>query len=165
MSSAPDSPAAKVSILWATTDHAARIAQLHGQLFDEAWSEKFIRDLNHDPACSLLLAADGRPDRIVGFVITRVVSDEAEILSIGVAQPYQRFGVGKRLVEAALRVMANSEVENVYLEVAADNKAAQALYRGVGFNQTGVRKDYYKRPDGGTSDALILAIAPTTGTQ
>lgn len=160
MSSAPDSPAAKVSILWATAEHAPRISQLHSQLFDEGWSEKFIRDLCHDPACSLLLATDGRPDQIVGFVITRVVSDEGEILSIGVAQPYQRFGVGKRLVEAAKRVMANSDVSNLYLEVAADNEAARALYNGAGFSQTGERKDYYRRPDGKTSDALLLAVAP-----
>jgi len=164
MSSDPDSPAAKVSILWATPEHAARIAQLHSQLFDEAWSEKFIRDLQHDPACSLLLAADGRPDQIVGFVITRVVSDEAEILSIGVAQPYQRFGVGQRLVDAAVRVMANAEVTNLYLEVAADNEAGQALYKRTGFKQTGVRKDYYRRPNGGTSDALVLAFSPEPAT-
>ncbi len=165
MSSAPESPVARVSILWATAEHAARIAQLHDQLFDEAWSEKFIRDLSHDPACSLLLATDGRPDQIVGFVITRVVSDEGEILSIGVAQPYQRFGVGKRLVEAATRVMANSEVANLYLEVAADNEAAKALYLGAGFNQTGVRKDYYRRPNGATCDALVLALAPGSARQ
>jgi len=163
MSSAPESPVSRVSILWATVEHAARIAQLHGQLFDEPWSEKFIRDLCHDQACSILLATDGRPDQIIGFIITRVVSDEGEILSIGVAQPYQRFGVGKRLLEAARRVMVNSEVTNLYLEVAADNEAAKALYLGSGFSQTSVRKDYYRRPNGETSDALVLALAPGSG--
>jgi ribosomal-protein-alanine N-acetyltransferase len=42
----------------------------------------------------------------------------------------------------------------MFLEVAADNKAANALYAGAGFVQVGERRGYY--PDGG--DALVLRL-------
>lgn len=158
MTAVPEGPAASISILWATTEHAARISQLHSQLFEEGWSEKFVRDLCQDPACSLLLATDGRPDRIIGFIITRVVADEGEVLSIGVAEPYQKFGVGKRLVESASRIMAKSNVSNLYLEVASDNDAAIALYQSAGFLQSGIRKAYYRRPNQSVCDALVLSL-------
>lgn len=160
MTPEPHDPAALLSILWATPDHANRIAQLHGQLFAEPWTEATIRDLCKDDAVSVLIATDRKPDQIVGFIMTRIMADEGEVLSLGVAKPYQRFGVGKRLLDAVLRVMARAEVAKLYLEVAADNNAALALYKGRGFDQTGVRKGYYQRSGSTPCDALVLSRAP-----
>ena len=50
----------------------------------------------------------------------------------------------------------------LFLEVAADNAAALALYRTAGMAETGRRADYYRRP-GGAVDALVLSkvLAPS----
>jgi ribosomal-protein-alanine N-acetyltransferase len=44
----------------------------------------------------------------------------------------------------------------VLLEVRPSNKAAISLYRKCGFNEIGVRSNYYPAADG-REDALILA--------
>ena len=162
MNSDAKQQAARVSILLATPGHVATISQLHNQLFDTGWSEQAIRELNNDRSCSTLVATDQRPDNVVGFIIGRLVADEGEILSLGVAEPYQKLGIGRRLVAATAVIMERSAVSNLYLEVAADNAAAIALYRGCGFKEAGLRKNYYKRPNGEFCDAQQLTCTPGT---
>ena len=60
----------------------------------------------------------------------------------------------KGLVRAARR----AEVKRLFLEVAADNDAAIALYEGLGFKIAGARKAYYQRTGGANVDAVILAL-------
>ena len=150
-----------LSILWATPEHAGVVSQLHGSLFDETWNEAFMGDVIKDPGTSVLLAGDGGPNTIVGFVLARVAADEGEILSLGVSKSCQRSGVGGRLVEAIKRIMVRAEISNLFLEVAEDNLAAVNLYRQLGFRDVGRRKDYYRRHNGETCDALVLACDPS----
>jgi ribosomal-protein-alanine N-acetyltransferase len=49
----------------------------------------------------------------------------------------------------------------MFLEVAADNLAAIALYQATGFIKVGVRKGYYPHPDG-AKDALVMRRALNT---
>lgn len=97
------------------------------------------------------------PDRApVGLVLFRVAADEAEILTLGVIPEVRRAGVGRALLEAALENARTLGAAALFLEVAADNAAAIALYQQAGFGAVGSRKGYYSRV-GGTVDALVLA--------
>ena len=55
--------------------------------------------------------------------------------------------------------------EDVFLEVAADNKAARALYASAGYQEAGHRKSYYNGPKGQKVDALVLRkkLIPSNG--
>ena len=46
--------------------------------------------------------------------------------------------------------------QSLFLEVADDNPAAQALYAKAGFVSVGRRTGYYARPSGRAVDALVL---------
>jgi putative acetyltransferase len=48
-------------------------------------------------------------------------------------------------------------VHKVELEVFPDNGPALALYRSLGFEQEGVRRDHYRRRDGSLRSAVIMA--------
>lgn len=148
-----------VSLLWAGPEHAAEIARLHGELFSPAWSEESVRTLLDHPASTAFLAVVGGPPKVVvGFVMAQLVADEAEILSVGVARSWQRRGLGRRLVEGVARAAQRAEAKKLFLEVAADNDAAMALYRRTGFLGTGLRRGYYARPGGDAVDAVTLAL-------
>lgn len=147
-----------VSLLWAAPERAAEVAALHARLFSPAWDEAAILSLLEHPAATSLIAVAGDPKIIVGFVIGQLAADEAEILSIGTAPDWQRAGLGRKLVEGLARAAKRGEANRLFLEVAEDNAAALALYRGLGFNEVGRRKKYYERPGAAAVDALVLAL-------
>ena len=148
-----------VSLLWAGPDRAADIAALHRRLFDPPWDAQCIGSLLDHPGAAALVALIGTPKVTAGFVLGQIAADEAEILSIGVAPEWQRRRLGRRLVEGLVRAAARAEVKRLVLEVAADNEAAVALYRGLGFKTVGRRNDYYQREGEASVDALTLALA------
>ena len=146
-----------VSMLWASAEHAADIARLHAALFDPAWDQASVtRTLEH-PGSTALIASTGFPKVQVGFVLGQLAADEAEILAIGVTPEWQRIGLGARLLDGLERAAKRSQVKRLFLEVAADNVAAQALYAKVAFTETGRRKGYYERKGGPAVDAVLLS--------
>ncbi len=148
-----------VSLLWAGPDRAPEIARLHQELFDAPWDEASVASLLDHPASTAFVAVVGSPRTAVGFVLGQIAADEAEILSMGVGKPYQRQGLGRKLVEGLMRAVKRSEGRKIHLEVAADNSAALGLYRGLGFKEVGRRKGYYERKGAPAVDAINLAVA------
>ena len=147
-----------VSLLWAAPERATEIAALHQRLFDPPWDEAAIASLLEHPASTSLVAVAGDPKVITGFVIGQLAADEAEILSIGVAPDWQHAGLGKMIVLGLVRAAKRGEAKRLFLEVAEDNIAANALYKSLGFTETGRRKRYYERADGTAADAIVLAL-------
>ncbi len=151
-----------VSLVWAGPDRAAEFAEMHGRLFSPAWKEAEMIDTLSHPGATAFLArvrdgADALPEP-AGFVMGQLAADEAEILSIGVMPKFQRRGVGRLLIEGLARAAKRAEAKRLFLEVAADNQAAFALYRSCGFTAVGMRKGYYARSGGEPQDALVLAL-------
>ena len=152
---------APVSLLWAMPEDASAIAAIHAQLFPTPWDADAIRALIEHPASvSLIAARSGR--QVVGFIIAQIAVDEAEILTLGVDPDTQRQGIGRQLVEGTARAAARSEARRLFLDVAAGNAPARALYTRCGFAEIGRRKAYYTLPGGARDDALQLArdLAP-----
>ncbi|MCR9221838.1 MAG: GNAT family N-acetyltransferase [Alphaproteobacteria bacterium] len=139
------------------------IAALYAAAFDEPWSEPSVRELMASPgvwglvACRPAAGTDASDDKPtpVGFVLARVIAREAEVLAIGVAPAARRAGVARRLMAGVLAIAA-PHADAIFLEVGADNPAAQQLYLALGFKEVGRRPDYYRRADGRRVDAAIM---------
>jgi ribosomal-protein-alanine N-acetyltransferase len=89
---------------------------------------------------------------VVGYVVLLVpgaADDPVDLLRIAVTPAERRTGIGGRLMSAALTRCAG---RTVLLEVAAGNKAAGELYRGLGFEEISRRRGYYA----GGEDAVIM---------
>ena len=97
---------------------------------------------------------------IRGYAILMPVVDEAELLSIGVAQAEQRKGLGRAILAEMLNMARAKNMQRVFLEVRSSNVAAIALYRSAGFSQVGLRRGYYQNADG-SEDALVMACELT----
>jgi ribosomal-protein-alanine N-acetyltransferase len=81
-----------------------------------------------------------------------------EVLTVGVDPAARRCGLGKALVTAALGAAREAGTEACFLEVAADNDAAAALYAGLGFRRAGLRRAYYERGNDPRVDALVMRL-------
>lgn len=102
-----------------------------------------------------VLLAD--PALSAGLILLQMAADEAEIVNLGVVPERRREGIGAGLLTDAERHAFNRGATRLFLEVAADNAPAIALYAGAGFVRVGARPSYYRRPDGERVDALILS--------
>jgi ribosomal-protein-alanine N-acetyltransferase len=153
------SAAAAVRLLPAGAERAREIAALHRLLFEPGWDEAAVARLLDRPASLAFVAeASGRAE-LVGFLLAQVAADEAEILSVGVAPPWQRAGLGSQLVAQLVGRLRGLCVRDLFLEVASDNAAALACYRGLGFTAVGVRQSYYAHAANVRADAVVLKLA------
>ena len=114
-----------------------------------AWSAEEYTQLsaaNH----ALLLTADH------GFVLGQLIGDEAEIFMIIVDPAHQRRGFGLAYLDQFEARVRSAGGACCFLEVAASNLAAQALYNKAGYQQISKRKNYYKSSQTQPEDALVL---------
>lgn len=130
---------------------ADRLAALHAQAFGAPWTVAAFADLLGQAGVFAVEAADG-------FVLMRVVADEAEVLTLAVRAEARGRGLGRRLLTEGVERAQAGGAGRVFLEVADDNAAALALYRRSGFEEAGRRRSYYARPDGSRRDALLFAL-------
>jgi len=138
----------------ATVRDAGAIAKLHGASFQRGWSDGEVEQL--------LIARNVRAHRVtiggrlVGFILSRVASDEAEILSVAMAQASRGRGLAGKLLNLHLRTLAGLGVRTVFLEVGEDNVSACRLYARAGFGEVGRREGYYPNAGGTPTAALVL---------
>jgi ribosomal-protein-alanine N-acetyltransferase len=145
-----------MSLRPATATDCALLAALHAASFDDSWSTEAFAALLEAPGASAYLAeADGKA---AGFILVREAAGEAEILSLGVKPEARRRGLARSLVLAAAKAIFANGSQILFLEVAADNLAARALYASLGFAEVGRRPAYYTKPGAPARDALILKV-------
>lgn len=146
-----------ITIRTASLGDAALIAALHAACFEQPWDAAAFSALLDDPVTFALVAGVAGDEH--AFILVRAVAGESEILSLGTHTCARRGGLARALVEAARAEAQRRGARRLYLDVAADNEAALALYGRAGFTATGRRRGYYERPMGTSADAVILSTA------
>ena len=133
---------------------AAAIAVLHAKSFHRGWSDGDIESMLLDRAVLAHRAMLG--GSLVGFILSRVILDEAEILSVAVSTPHRGKSLARRLLDLHLRRLAGLGARAVFLEVDEDNVPAGRLYGRAGFREVARRDAYYRNPGGKATAALVL---------
>lgn len=122
--------------------------------FPVPWSKSsFEEELRNMLATYLVAKVDGK---VIGYIGSWMVIDECHITNIAVNSKYRRKGVASKLVNELLKYCNNHGISYVLLEVRLNNFAAQKLYERFGFKSDGIRKGYYKNPDGTYDDAILM---------
>lgn len=150
---------AKPSIAPLQTEQAARLSELHAHGFARPWSPIDFEQLLTDRAVIGDGLFVGRDGIVQGFCLSRVVLDEAEILTIAIAPPLRSRDYAGALLEKHLQALVARRVTRVHLEVDESNRPALALYRRFGFMETGRRVGYYQHADGSRATALTMSLA------
>jgi ribosomal-protein-alanine N-acetyltransferase len=94
--------------------------------------------------------------KIIGFAVSRMAADEAEILSIAVAASHRGLGLSRELLLTHLGHLAGHGVRTVFLEVEENNQPARRLYQRAGFTVAGRRERYYRQASGEQLNALLM---------
>ncbi|QYZ70536.1 ribosomal protein S18-alanine N-acetyltransferase [Neotabrizicola shimadae] len=129
------------------------LAVLHAESFvmPRPWSAAEFVALMASPGVFLLTEGSA------GFLMGRALAGEAELLTVAVAPAARRQGIGARLMVRFLDEARQRGAERAFLEVAAGNDAARTLYAAAGFAEAGRRRGYYRNPQGGAEDAVVMA--------
>ena len=134
-----------------TADHASQVAQLEKLCFRDPWSENSVSSELNNPLSLWLVAVEG--DKVAGYVGSQSVMGESDMMNVAVHPDFRRQGIGERLILDLIDQLNQRGNHSLTLEVRASNVSAIALYRKLGFEQVGLRKNYYRNPK---EDALIL---------
>jgi [ribosomal protein S18]-alanine N-acetyltransferase len=138
----------------ASSRDAVAIAALHAASFRRGWSEQEVEALLLDRHVIAHRAMTAR--KLAGFIMSRLVADEAEILSVAVAGARCGRGLARALLNLHLRRLAGLGARAVFLEVDEGNAAAIRLYSRAGFQQISRRTNYYPAPAGPPAAALVM---------
>jgi [ribosomal protein S18]-alanine N-acetyltransferase len=130
--------------------------------YGEAWNRRQVADALLFPSTHALvvgsdgaLILNGSPASPAGFVLTRHVLDEEELLLIAVAPAARRRGVGAALINHLFAAARNREVTRIFLEMRRGNPAIH-LYHKFGFEPIGERRNYYRMANGERIDAITF---------
>lgn len=153
-------------------NHLDRIMAVMEAAFDpaygEAWNRRQVADALAMPSTHALVVDDagalipddpgpaGAPAPApAGFVLTRHVLDEEELLLIAVMPDARQRGVGAALIEHLFAVARTRGTVRVFLEMRRGNPAIH-LYRRFGFEPIGERHNYYRMANGERIDAITF---------
>lgn len=140
------------------TEAASRLAAIHATAFARPWNSlEFERLLGERGAVcdGLFLGRDAKP---AGFILSRGILDEAEILTVAIVPEARGKGYAALLLARHLDELSRQGIRKVHLEVEEGNAPARALYRRFGFEETGRRTGYYLKADGTRAAALTMAL-------
>ena len=145
---------ATVTIEPATMRDAARLSQLHRASFHRGWGEGEFESLMAERNTLTQRLMLGRTQ--IGFIISRLAADEAEILSVAIASAQRGRGYSRDLLANHLGHLAGRGIRRVFLEVEENNQPAVRLYQRAGFATVGRREQYYRDANGAKLNALIM---------
>jgi ribosomal-protein-alanine N-acetyltransferase len=137
----------------ATIRDAPRLAQLHGTSFHRGWGESEFERMLAERNTLVQRLRLGR--KIIGFAVSRMGADEAEILSIAIDAGHRGKGFSRNLLLTHLGHLAGYGVRSIFLEVEENNHPARRLYQWAGFAVVGRRERYYQQ-DGEQLNALLM---------
>ncbi|MCX6624861.1 MAG: ribosomal protein S18-alanine N-acetyltransferase, partial [Acidobacteria bacterium] len=90
--------------------------------------------------------------KVHGFIVTRkAAADESEVLNLAIDPEQRRLGIASELMRHAMKRLPGE----MFLEVRESNLPARNLYRKLGFEEAGLRKNYYQNPP---ESAIVMKL-------
>lgn len=130
------------------------VLDIEQQGYDFPWSHNlFEQAVKSTKYCVIAQAGD----QTVGYAILSYVVGEAELLNICIDPSQQGKGYAKALLEHLIKHGADQDNHEMYLEVRVSNEPAIHIYEQAGFNEIGLRKNYYPTKVG-KEDAILMAL-------
>ena len=130
------------------------VVETEVDVFPTPWTaEIFAHELDGNDYAKYIVAE--LEEAVIGHVGMWVVLDDCHITNVAVRKELQGQGIGEALMRQAMNLCRNNGVRTMSLEVRTGNKTAQNLYRKLGFEPGGIRKNYYSDDH---EDALVMWV-------
>lgn len=145
------------------------VCEVEKSAYTHPWSRKHFADSLAAGYPAMLLLGEALPGEVVhtaraagrvllGYLVAMPGVDEVHLLNITVAPAHQRQGWARFLLDALCLWSRGQRAQWLWLEVRASNAPARALYEGYGFQQVGIRRDYYPAGQGQREDAVVMSL-------
>ena len=98
-----------------------------------------------------------RSEVLIGYYVLQIAANEAHLLNLCIDKPWQGKGYALHLLRLAMESARQQQALELFLEVRPSNRPAISLYEGMGFNEIGLRPNYYNAKQG-REDAIVMAF-------
>lgn len=133
----------------------SEVFEIEQLTFSDPWSREDFQDSLKEQNNGYLVAeVDGH---IAGFCGYWGIVGEGYIYNVAVREEYRRQNIGFRMLDFMLTEAKSRGITSFTLEVRQSNEAAIRLYKRLGFESAGIRKDFYSKPK---EDAVIMWLRP-----
>ena len=137
-----------------TVEDTAEVAKIEAVNFSSPWKEEDFQNMCARPEfCQVVAELSGR---VIGYACARTVLDEADILTIAVAESDRSHGIGGGLLKNLKTICADRGIARLQLEVRESNACARHVYERDGFMIDGKRPGFYSKP---VEDAILMSCA------
>ena len=141
-----------------TVQDVNEVVAIENDSFPMPWpANEFIKDVKSSRSVCYVVRIEGR---LVGYAVGWLVPGELHIGNIAVDMPFQRRGIGSRLLIILLGLARAKGIDRVTLEVRVSNTTAISLYHKFGFKEVAVVPNYYRSEN---EDALVLLLETEPG--
>lgn len=141
----------KMEMVKLSNDHIDEIMQIEVEAYPDAWSRNmFVQELKLDKSYFFVALSEGK---VIGYAGFWLILDEAHITSLTIRNDYRGHGLGRDLLRFILDMGIDANATMATLEVRETNISACSLYKKMGFDEVGIRKNYY--PSTG-EDAIVM---------
>ena len=134
-----------------TFDDLYQVYEIEKSIFSKPWSYKAFKDAL-DLSNAIYLVCSSK-DEILGYCGLYCVLDEGTITNMAVKKDVRNKGIGYMLLQNMIEEAKKIGINRMTLEVRKSNLAAFHLYKQVGFEASGIRKNFYSAP---VEDAIIM---------
>jgi ribosomal-protein-alanine N-acetyltransferase len=126
---------------------------IENQAYEFPWTEGIFQDcLRNHYHCHVYELGN----QIIAYTVMSLVVDECHLLNICVSEDFRNQGIGRHVIQSMLELARRLNMRTAFLEVRSSNTGAINLYDDLGFNEVGIRENYYPARKG-REDAIVLA--------
>ena len=134
-------------------NHLDSVLEIERESNPYPWTARNFSDCIEKGYYSMVLEDN---ERLVGFAIMVISSEESHLLNIGVNKDFRGSGFGEQILKKMIIAAEVMGSKKIILEVRVSNKIAYRLYEKLGFHEIGERKKYYRLPEG-REDAYVMS--------
>lgn len=128
------------------------VEAIEAAVFSCPWSRQaFLQAMQQDTLFVVVL----EQDRVVGYCGMYCSFEEGEITNVAVSPQKHHQGIGRSMMKYLLSEAQRRGICRIILEVRISNQNAIDLYKSLGFENCGIRKNFYEMP---REDGMVMVL-------
>src|SRR5579875_1309818 len=131
-----------------------QVLEVEHASFTLPWSREAFYNELHNNKFAVYIVLE-HEERIIGYCGVWIVVDEAHVTNVAILPAYRGRKLGEAMMRKLMSVSREMGAKRMTLEVRVSNHIAQSLYRKMGFQNGGIRKNYYSD---NLEDALVMWV-------
>ena len=137
-------------------DDLPAVRTIEALSFSNPWSDRtFLGEIQNTPVSFPLVVVRKPSDKVIGYIIYWHIREDVQVNNIAVHPDFRGKGIGEALMRHVIDRVRKNGATFMTLEVRLSNAAAVTLYKKLGFDILGTRKNYYTNPD---EDAFLMGL-------